>query len=515
MNPDTRVSRPITDLMTGVMQMSITPDGSRMAVNTISEGLLDVFVVQEPLERVKSSSLEPNHWAERRAREREAERVPAIGYSRALFNSEFRSDGLAVADPDALTEEEQEEQEVRERQTDTIDFRNYEFSEDLEEEYADDEREERFSPEENRTDDGRFIPRRYRLNFTPDFTQGQASIGTRYATYSAIQARVSDVLGDHQISFGSNLVFDLRNSSYFLQYAYLRNRTNYFGTFTHNAIQFQTFSGDIVRFRYYSGDVGISYPLNRFERFELSGGFVGLSRDLTNIQFGARSTVQRDYLLYPQARYVRDVTIPGFITPAKGSRLALELSGSAPVSDAFLGFVSATADARYYVNLGRRYTIAMRGLGGASFGPDPQNYLLGGVSGWINFQQQQRLSQENLANIFFALPALPMRGWAYNSSVGDKFALTNFEFRFPLIAAAIPGPIPLFPLYNIQGVGFVDVGASWEGEDFNDLLVGTGFGLRTILFGLPFRYDLAWPYSEDIHGGFGPRVHYFSIGIDF
>lgn len=515
MNPDTRVSRPITDLMTGVMQMSITPDGSRMAVNTISEGLLDVFVVQDPLERVKSSSLEPNHWAERRAREREEERVPAIGFSRALFNSEFRSDGLAVADPDALTEEEQEEQEVRERQTDTIDFRNYEFSEDLEDEYADEEREERFSPEENRTEDGRFIPRRYRLNFTPDFTQGQASIGTRYATYSAIQARVSDVLGDHQISFGSNLVFDLRNSSYFLQYAYLRNRTNYFGTFTHNAIQFQTFGGDIVRFRYYSGDVGISYPLNRFERFELSGGFVGLSRDLSNISFGSRSTVQRDYLLYPQARYVRDVTIPGFITPAKGSRLALELSGSAPVSDAFLGFVSATADARYYVNLGRRYTIAMRGLGGASFGADPQNYLLGGVSGWINFQQQQRLSQENLANIFFALPALPMRGWAYNSSVGDKFALTNFEFRFPLIAAAIPGPIPLFPLYNIQGVGFVDVGASWEGEDFNDLLVGTGFGLRTILFGLPFRYDLAWPYSEDIHNGFGSRVHYFSIGIDF
>lgn len=514
MNVDTRVSRPVTDLMTGVMQMSITPDGTRMAVNTISEGLLDIFVVQEPLERVKSSSLEPNYWGQRRARERAEERVPAIGYSRALFNSEFRSDGLALADIEAAEEEEQEES-VRERQTETIDFRNYEFSEDLEEEYADEEREERFSPEENRTEDGRFIPRRYRLNFSPDFTQGQASIGTRYATYSAIQARVTDVLGDHQISFGSNLVFDLRNSSYYLQYAYLRNRTNYFGTFTHNAIQFQTFGGDIVRFRYYSGDVGISYPLNRFERFELSGGFVGLSRDLTNIQFGSQATVDRDYLLYPQARYVRDVTIPGFITPAKGSRLALEVSGSAPVSDAFLGFVSATADARYYVNLGRRYTIAMRGLGGASFGPDPQNYLLGGVSGWINFQQQQRLSQENLANIFFALPALPMRGWAYNSSVGDKFALANLEFRFPLIAAAIPGPIPLFPLYNIQGVGFVDAGASWDKTDFNDLLVGTGFGLRTILFGLPFRYDIAWPYSQDIHDGFGSRVHYFSIGIDF
>lgn len=513
MNMTTRVSRPVTDLVTGVMQMSITPDGTRMAVNSINEGLLDVFVVQEPLDRVKSRSLEPNHWAQRRAMEREEERVPAVGFSRALFNSEFRSDGLAVAD--LVPRDDDREEEVRDRQTQTIDFRNYQFSDDLEEEYADEEREERFSPQDNRTEDGRFIPRRYRLNFSPDLAQGQASIGTRYATASSFRARVTDVLGDHQITFGSNLVFDLRNSSYFLQYAYLRNRTNYFGTFNHNAIQFQTLGGDIVRFRYYSGDLGISYPLNRFERLEFSGGFVGLSRDLTNIQFGSQSTVDRDYLLYPQARYVRDVTIPGFITPAQGSRLALEVSGSVPVSDAFLGFVSTTADARYYLNLGPRYTIAMRALGGASFGPDPQNYLLGGVSGWINFQQQQRLSQENLANIFFALPALPLRGWAYNSSVGDKFTLANLEFRFPLFAAAIPGPIPLFPLFNIQGVGFVDAGASWNKADFNDLLIGTGFGLRTILFGLPVRYDIAWPYSRDIHDGFGSRVHYFSIGIDF
>ena len=46
-----------------------------------------------------------------------------------------------------------------------------------------------------------------------------------------------------------------------------------------------------------------------------------------------------------------------------------------------------------------------------------------------------------------------------------------------------------------------------------DLLIGSGFGLRTIIFGLPLRYDLGWAYNRD---GFSNQpIHYFSIGIDF
>jgi Tol biopolymer transport system component len=518
MNPRTRVSRPVTDLITGVMQMSVTPDGTKLAVNSINQGFFDIFVIQNPMDRVKSGNLPPNQWAERRARESEEQRVPAVGFSRDIFVSEFRGDGLTADLPQEEREEvreERAEERERARRTDIIDFRNYQFSEELEEEFRDTEREERFAPRENRTEDGRFVPKRYRLNFSPDLTQGQASVGTQYGAFSFIQATVSDVLGYHRLTFASNLVFDLRNSTYFLQYAYLRNRTNYFTSFTHNSIQFQTFGGDIVRYRIYTGDFGISYPLNRFERLEFSQAITGISRDLSNIFPGERSSVEQDLLLYPQVRYIRDVTLPGFLTPQGGSRMAFEVSGSVPVSDAFLGFISATADIRQYINLGSRYSIALRGSGGASFGPDPQNFLLGGVSNWINFRQDQQLTVDNLANIFFTLPALPMRGWNFTAGIGDKFALGNAEFRFPLFAAVIPGPIPLFPLFNIQGAGFVDVGATWQGENFNELLVGTGFGLRTILFGLPFRYDLAWPYSQERFDGFGPRVHYFSIGLDF
>lgn len=523
MNLQTRVSRPVTDLITGVMQMSITPDGSRLAVNSINGGFLDVFVIQNPLQRVKSGNLRPNQWAHRRAVEREEIRVPAMQFSRDLFVSEFREDGLVADLPredaeDVVDEVTRDRDRVDDRRSDIIDFRNYQFSEELEEEFRDEKREDRFSLADNRTEDGRFIPKRYRLNFSPDIVSGGAQTGIGsygYQNFSFLQATVSDVLGDHRLTFASNLVFDLRNSTYFLQYAYLRNRTNYFTSFTHNSFQFQTINGDVVRYRLYTGDVGISYPLNRFERIEFSGAFTGISRDLSNIVPGAQTSVDRDLLIRPVARYIRDVTIPGFLSPQKGSRMALEVSGSVPASDAFLGFVSTSADFRQYFSLGPRYTIALRALGGASFGPDPQNYLLGGVSNWINFRQDQRLTVDNIASLFLTQPALPMRGWNYNAGIGDKFALGNIEFRFPLFAAVLPGPLPLFPLFNIQGVAFADAGTTWNGADRNEILYGMGFGLRSIVFGLPLRYEIAWPYSDEIFDGFGSRVHYFSIGLDF
>ena len=119
---------------------------------------------------------------------------------------------------------------------------------------------------------------------------------------------------------------------------------------------------------------------------------------------------------------------------------------------------------------------------------------------------------------------------------GDNFGLINAEFRFPLFAAVIPGALPILPLYNVTGVAFFDVGTAWgqqidygitdidgnpiindasldfkvsepttfqdeNGNTFSyldgDVLIGSGFGLRTIVFGLPLRYDVGWAYNRD------------------
>ncbi|MEM6337510.1 MAG: BamA/TamA family outer membrane protein, partial [Bacteroidota bacterium] len=102
-------------------------------------------------------------------------------------------------------------------------------------------------------------------------------------------------------------------------------------------------------------------------------------------------------------------------------------------------------------------------------------------------------------------------------------------FRFPLIAALLPGPVPLIPLYNIQGAAFIDAGSVWGGRStdsdfdlftrnangervFDDLRVGAGFGVRTILLGFPLRLDWAWQHDGQ---GFRDRQFYVSVGLDF
>jgi outer membrane protein assembly factor BamA len=242
-------------------------------------------------------------------------------------------------------------------------------------------------------------------------------------------------------------------------------------------------------------------------------------------------------------------------------------------------FASLLGDYRKYVPLGRGYTIALRGSGALSFGRDSQTFFMGGVLGWLNQQWSGvDIPYDRLADTFFTQPATPVRGHKYNTIFGNKYSQINAEFRFPLFAAILPGPIPVIPLYNLTGVAFVDAGAAWGyGFDYDfqipgtnrnlliyrnnsglnskvgkqrtayidyfdnnsgqyttptisdtfqpdktdaevnyfdgDVLVGAGFGLRTVLLGLPVRYDIGWPYERS---GFGSDpIHYFSIGIDF
>lgn len=503
MELDSRTDQPVTDVLNGIMQMSATPDGNKIAVNAINGGYLDIFLFENPAQRLKPSALEPNAWAQARATTPDAVRVPALGYARTVLRLPSE-ETAAAADTTAATPE---------LAAGEFDYRNYTFGDLEDPETGLPLVEDIFEPQESRLEDGRFIPRRYRLSFTPDFTYAGGSLSTGYGVFALTQLVFSDLLGDHQMAFASNLVFDLRNSDYALSYGYFKNRTNFMVNYFHTARSFQSFSGEIVRYRFYGGGPSFSYPINKFERIDYGASFITISQDYASL--GTVQTAnERRYFLYPSATYTRDFTMPGFITPMSGSRVALSLTGSPPLGADVLQFASVMGDARYYIPLGASgyYTIALRGSGAVSVGRDAQNFYLGGVENWINYQWMNDVPAERLEDLFFTLPAIPMRGHLYNTVSGDKFALANAEFRFPLIAALLPGPIPLLPLYNITGAAFLDVGTAWQGSAPTETLVGSGFGLRTILLGLPVRWDIGWPRED---GRWGQRVHYFSLGIDF
>src|SRR5699024_8465471 len=389
MNLADRTTVPLTNLQTGIEQMSVSSDGSRMAVNSINKGKLDIFMIRSPMSRRKDQPLDPNHWAERRANETEAERVPAVGYVQQMLNRspiDSTSLGEAVADkvmdrpskdavvdtiaaaPDTVAADTAEAQ----ADEDEIDFRDYVFEPSVQADtaftakYLD---EAKFDLEGNRTDDGRYIPKEYRLKFTTDIVYAGGNFSTYYGTYGLAQIQFSDMLGNHQIAFGSNLNFDLRNSSYFLQYGYFENRTNWIFNFFHNSRQFQDFAGRLYRLRSYGGAINMQYPIDRYQRIDVALSMVGLAQDFS---FALTDSVSNETstFAYPQITYTNDRSVRGFVTPVAGSRFAASLTASPPITSETLQFVSVLADYRKYFSLGSRYSIALRGSGAASFGRD-------------------------------------------------------------------------------------------------------------------------------------------------
>ena len=85
--------------------------------------------------------------------------------------------------------------------------------------------------------------------------------------------------------------------------------------------------------------------------------------------------------IYPVITYTKDVTIPGQMSPKRGMRYALSLSG-APGGLSKVQFGTVLADFRLYMSFDAvgRYTFAMRGSGAYSFGPSAQMFYSAGVS---------------------------------------------------------------------------------------------------------------------------------------
>jgi Tol biopolymer transport system component len=573
MNITTRTSKPLTNLISGILQMSVSADGSKMAISAYNGGYVDIYLINSPLTKQVKAPLKPNYWAKRRANEPRDVRVPALRYAREMYGAngtqyalEEKANGMQVADTtqpklaqvdnEALkglgTKTTNDTTKVDSTKKDTtnngyIDYHNYVFGKSFEEEAKKKSELDVFKPSDNVTKDDKFRPHKYRLSFSPDFTYYSGNLSTYYGTYGLVQMRFSDVLGNQDITIASNLVSDLRNSDYIISYGNYEHRTNYIVNYFHSAQQYQTFYGQLVRYRTYGGGVNFQYPIDRYTRIDYGASVLAISRDFSDVYFNDRSS-QTSAFVYPEITFTKDKSKAGYVHPVGGFRYALSLTASPPVTQKTVQFVSLIGDFRKYVGLGAGYSFAFRYSGGASFGRDAQSFFVGGMAGWINYRwSNNQIPLDNLSDIFLTMPAIPMRGYEYNSIFGDRFSLINAEFRFPIFAAILPGPIPILPLYNLTGVLFTDVGTAWglddlttpnineaklnfhiakpvsetvqqNGQTFTrtslkgDILIGSGFGLRTILLGLPLRWDIGWPYDGK---HFGHPINYISIGLDF
>jgi Tol biopolymer transport system component len=504
---DSLKSRPVTNSLSGVYQLSLSSDGTKLAFSSLSHAGFDIFLMRSPFERdIKTAELEPTLFRKGKI----ASPAPVTVAAAAAVPPAAQQDTTQLYGKDIQ-----------------LDFSNYVFSDVRPENLPKDSLIARLPRIAGNVDeDGKYRVNKYKLDFTPDIVYGNAGYDTFYGVSGSTVMAFSDLMGDHQIIFATNLLLDLKNSDYALQYYYLPERID-FGVGGFHSARFvivnDEFGGSLYRFRTYGATVSAVYPFDRFDRIEFGMSWFNISKenlDQPNIPSQVRTVI------VPGISYTHDTSLWGMISPMLGTRYRFDVFGTPKLGSAGLSFVNLTADYRTYLRLGRNYALALRFAGGGSFGKNPQKFIIGGVDNWINRTfEGGYIPLENAEDYMFLQIGLPLRGYNYNTAIGSRYGLFNFEFRYPLFAFLQAGPLPI-GLQSLGGVMFFDAGSAWNKERdlvaftkdaggssvTRDLLMGMGTGARVVFLAFLVRVDVAWAWNLR---DFSPPKYYISLGYDF
>jgi Tol biopolymer transport system component len=511
---DTKAIRPLTNSLSGVYQLTLSHDGTKLAFSSLTNAGFDLFLMRNPFDRdLKIASLEPTE------------------FEKGIGAAQHAKDSAAVAPSPVPIAQDTTHLYGKDIE---IDFSNYVFKDTYAGDVPSDTSLARLPKIAGNVDEsGQYRVNKYKLNFSPDIIYGNAGYDTFYGVTGSTLMAFSDLLGDHQIIFVTNLLLDLKNSDYGLQYYYLPNRMDFgFGGF-HSARFVYVYGPTptdgstpyvyLYRFRTYGANVSASYPFDRFNRLEFSLAWYNISKENLDV---STESIQERTVLVPGISYTHDTSLWGYTAPVNGSRYKFTVFGTPRLGQNGLSFVNVTGDYRNYLRLGRNYSLALRLAGGGSFGRNPQKFIIGGVSNWINRTfEGDYVPLQNAEDYLFMEAGLPLRGYNYNASIGSRYGLFNMEFRYPLLAFLQAGPLPI-GLQSIGGAMFFDMGSAWNRErDYvaftrneqgnlvtRDLLMGMGTGARIFFLAFLVRFDVAWAW--DVHAFSEPK-YYLSLGADF
>jgi WD40 repeat protein len=514
-NIDGTSARPLTNSVAKIDQISTCDDGSKLVFSAIRKGGYNMYLMRNPLDR-NLDSLPTTKFRADKAAEL-ALKDSAIKRINNPNRSEVGGADSTVGYGDVA-----------------IDLHNYVFSNNP---YDNDRSKYDYRPKQKlqaitnyKDSSGDYISRDYKVIFTPDIILGTAGYNGYYGLQGSAQLLFSDELGNHQLYFATNFLLDLKNSDYVLMYNNLQGRVNY-GLQAFHSARFLYTSPDpgyenygyfISRFTEYGLTGWTSYPLSRFDRLDINLSTLVLEKDQVDDQQGISTDnipTKRKFAITPGIGYVHDDVLWSYFYPKAGTRYNLSLSASPKFSNNTLGFFTPQFDFRHYFRIIGDMTFVARLSGAASFGPTPQKFFLGGVDGWINryFSSTTYPLSEPQDFAFYA-SGTPLRGFPYNQEVGTKYGLMNLALRFPFPILVTGLPLALI------SEAFVDAGTAWNdnvyllqrnasgGWTTKDLLLSSGIGFRTYLFGFYIKMDIAWTTTID---HWAEPQYIFSLGEDF
>jgi Tol biopolymer transport system component len=313
---ETGESYPITNSLSGVYQFTISRDGNKLAFASMFEAGFDIFMLKNPFAMDPVEDLEPTEFLKRKQKEQE------------LLSLSTGSDGLP-ADESPETRELNEEVEIvlgeQESNVDST-FKGTDQNRIL---FGSDARniaksKKSFSrPKDNLAADGSYKVNKYKLSFSPDLVYGNAGYSTFYGVLGTTTMAFSDMLGNHQIIFLTNLLGDLKNSDYALAYYYLPDRIDWGIQGFHSArfLYSATSQGEFLyRYRQFGGGISASYPIDRYYRIDGGLTYMNISQENLDVIIPTSETT----VLLPSLGFVHDNTLWGGWSPAKGTRYEIQ-----------------------------------------------------------------------------------------------------------------------------------------------------------------------------------------------
>jgi len=514
MDLDTRASGAITNVLTGVSQPSLSRDDLRLVFAGYADLGWDIYSISNPLDLLQAPK----------------EIKPTI-FANALMETWKNPEKMKRFDFPTP----EETKSTRSQKIGYVgNYSNYVFAPDFTN-YVDEDEEERqpdstFAADSayQKSADGKYPVIPYKTKFTLDVVYSQAGYSSLWGLQGTTVFDFSDILGNHQISFGTEMYIDLENSDYYLSYMYLARRTNWALTGFHTANMWYYNYYELYRLRNYGVDFSVSRPSSHFSRIELGATSYNVEQKYIFALTGEELSSFNITTLLPRVGFVFDNSLWGYLCPIDGWRARLDLLASPKYQENSLGFYSVKADIRRYLKINRDYSFGLRLSTGFSNGKNAQRFFLGGEENWINYDYRNDIFTNDsslVQNIYFSDFITPLRGALYYERAGNRYFLTNLEFRYPFVKyLALGWPLPM-TLGGIQGTTFLDLGATWyddklhpfknddsRGFMMDDLVAGYGFGSRIYLGYFVLKIDVAWRF--DMYRTYSPRW-YFSFGTDF
>lgn len=357
---------------------------------------------------------------------------------------------------------------------------------------------------------------------------------------------VMDLMHDYRIIAGLRTTFQplpgtslTPNAEFVIGVADFKNRWDKFYTYTRRSqVQFLALN-NFRRLINNEFNYKVVFPFNPVSGIRMSVGYridenIRLASDFNNLDEPITYT---DYAI-ARTSYVYDNSRKIGLNLYAGLRYKLFAEYYRNLTKSESGLWTTGIDARHYTIIHRNMIWANRLAAGTSFGPEKLIHIMGGVDNEFSprLDQSTPIATEN--NYIFQTLVTNMRGFFQNVRNGNSFAVLNSELRWPFVSYLANRPIRNDFLNNLMVIGFTDIGTAWNGPDpwdpenaintrtvplgsggtivldaqKNPIVVGTGFGLRSRLFGYYVRADWAWGIED---GVVLPSIFYVSLSTDF